>query len=1247
MAPTASFLPGFRSRLCFSLVLISSLVFVVAANGQTAIYRLHQETSSGSILQLRTANPDVSITAVQSSNLKNLATGEYIVKAFDSLSGVPNSPGVIVAGSSVTLTLWMKKTATAGTMFPRAKLKLNSDGGTSICVVTGTTALTTTLTKYTLNGTVSANVSMAASDRFYLWVGVNLTATTGVNNKGELDIEGTLNGNYDSLITVPLPTPPSSISNLSPTSGSVGTAVTISGANFGTTQGTSTVTFNGVTATPTNWADTSITVPVPAGAATGPVVVTARGSASNGVTFTVPTTGTIAGTVTRTSDSAALNGALVVALQAGVVKASATTAANGSYSMTSVLTGTYDVRASAVGYQTKIQNGVAVTSNTTTTVNQNLDAVTSGDINYVYDELGRLGSVVSPTETVTYTYDSVGNLLSISRSNSNLPSITGFTPNSGAVGAPVTIYGTAFSSTPGLNTVNFNGVTASVVSASTTQIVTSVPAGATTGTISVNTPTGLATSSAPFTVSTSTAPTITNFTPTIGTALTALTITGTNFDTTISNDWVTFNNRYALVSSATITEISTAVPALATSGRISVSTPAGSATSAADFFVPPGSAAVGDVQVTGRMNFGDSQTVTISTANKIGLILFDATALQRASLKVNSFSMTNCMVRFYNPDGSHLIATTFLATGGLLDTPLLPVTGTYTILIDPSGSNTGSINFTLYDATDATGTITPGGPPVTVTTTTPGQNVRLNFLATAGQRVSLQFSNSTFAGCIGVYDAIQAADGSTLASANFCTATGFIDTVTLAGGGYYTLLVDPQGATTGSQTVVLHNVPADVTGSITPGGSPVSITTTVPGQNAVLTFSGTAGQRVSLLISGSTFPGCIAVTNTIKKPDGTNLISSNLCSPSDFMETVTLPVTGTYSILVNPVGTAVGSETLLLYDVPADATASMTPGGAPVTLTTTVPGQNGVATFSGTANQRVSINVTGVSITGGSPQNWVTVSIKKPDGTTLGSGLFGSAGGFIDLQTLPVAGTYSVLADFWGTATGTVTLTLYDVPADVSTSITPGGAPVTITNTTPGQNGLATFSGTANQRVSLNISGVSLTGGYNNWVTVSIKRPDGTTLASKVVGNAGDYIEVQTLPVTGTYTVLADFSDTTTGSATLTLYDVPADISVSITPGGAPVTITNTTPGQNGLATFSGTTGQKVSLNITGVSGYNNWVTVAIKKPDGSTLVSGTYGSGGGFIGTQTLPTTGTYTILVDPWDTAVGSATLTLNNVP
>lgn len=77
------------------------------------------------------------------------------------------------------------------------------------------------------------------------------------------------------------------ISNISPMSGAVGTSVTISGSGFGSSQGSSTVTFDGVAATPTSWSDTSIVASVPAGANTGPVVVTVGGTASNGVTFTV------------------------------------------------------------------------------------------------------------------------------------------------------------------------------------------------------------------------------------------------------------------------------------------------------------------------------------------------------------------------------------------------------------------------------------------------------------------------------------------------------------------------------------------------------------------------------------------------------------------------------------------------------------------------------------------------------------------------------------------------------------------------------------------------------------------------------------------------------------------------------------------------------------------------------------------------------------------------------------------------
>ncbi|MGB9072185.1 MAG: Ig-like domain repeat protein [Terriglobales bacterium] len=84
------------------------------------------------------------------------------------------------------------------------------------------------------------------------------------------------------------------ITNLSPPSGPVGTPVTITGTNFGTTKGTSTVTFNGTTATTiTSWSAISIATAVPAGATTGNVVVTVGGVASNGSLFTVSVVPTI------------------------------------------------------------------------------------------------------------------------------------------------------------------------------------------------------------------------------------------------------------------------------------------------------------------------------------------------------------------------------------------------------------------------------------------------------------------------------------------------------------------------------------------------------------------------------------------------------------------------------------------------------------------------------------------------------------------------------------------------------------------------------------------------------------------------------------------------------------------------------------------------------------------------------------------------------------------------------------------
>lgn len=84
--------------------------------------------------------------------------------------------------------------------------------------------------------------------------------------------------------TVTSPTPAPTVSGISPTSGPAGTSVTISGSGF---SGATGVTFNGVPASFTVASPSSITTTVPAGATTGPMVVTGPAGSASAGTFTV------------------------------------------------------------------------------------------------------------------------------------------------------------------------------------------------------------------------------------------------------------------------------------------------------------------------------------------------------------------------------------------------------------------------------------------------------------------------------------------------------------------------------------------------------------------------------------------------------------------------------------------------------------------------------------------------------------------------------------------------------------------------------------------------------------------------------------------------------------------------------------------------------------------------------------------------------------------------------------------------
>jgi YD repeat-containing protein len=865
-------------------------------------------------------------------------------------------------------------------------------------------------------------------------------------------------------------------------------------------------------------------------------------------------------------------------------------------------------------------------------------------VQYVYDQLGRLVGVIDTSgNAAAYSYDAVGNLLAINRYTAGQTSVLGFTPTSGPVGTTVTIAGTGYSSMSSQDTVSFNGTSASITSASVNQIVVTVPTGATTGPISVTTPSGTFTSATNFTVTAGTGvPTITSFSPTIATAGTPVTVTGTNFDTNPVNDKLWFNVTPQSVNPATLTTLQVSLAAATGSGKISVTTPGGSAVSPQDFYVPFGTHVASDVGYTARTTLGGSATISIGTAHKIGLLLFDAVAGQTLTLSLSGSTFSSCSIYVLGPTGGTLQSSDCRSTTTFIDRVPLAVSGTYTIGVDP-GASTGSLHVTINNVVDVSGTITPGGSPVTVSTSAPGADARLTFSGTAGQRISLITSNVTNPAA---YINLVTVSGTT--QSNVVISTGcscYLDVQTLAATGTYTLWVQHLGANFGAETIQLYNVPADISGSITPGGSPVTVTTTVPGQDARLTFTGAVNQRVSLLVTNVTNPNAFIY---LMQPNGTQQTVISIgpsCGTGStcFMDAQTLATAGTYTLWIQHYSNKVGSETLQLYNIPADATGTVTIGGSPVSIATTVPGQNASLTFSGTTGQKVSLNLTA----GTYPSGFCNLTIKNPDGTTLTTDYGGCSytTDYVDTVTLPQTGTYTIFIDPQSNTTGGVTVKVNGDP-DVTGTITPGGSAVTVTTTAPGQDARLTFSGTANQRVSLLATNVT----YSAYV--NLVQPNGTTQTTMLIASGCGtgsicFMDTQTLATSGTYTLWVQHTGAGFGSATLQMYNVPADATGAVTIGGSATSISTTVPGQNASLTFSGTSGQKVSVSLSAGTYPGGFCNLTLKNPDGTTLTTayGVCSASTGYVDTATLTQTGTYNIFIDPQSNKTGGVTVQVNN--
>ena len=447
---------------------------------------------------------------------------------------------------------------------------------------------------------------------------------------------------------------------------------------------------------------------------------------------------------------------------------------------------------------------------------------------------------------------------------------------------------------------------------------------------------------------------------------------------------------------------------------------------------------------------------------------------------------------------------------------------------------------------------------------------------------------------------------------------------------------------------------------IIPDGPPVTVTLGAPNMEGYLVFDGVAGQRMTLYGSNSTMTnvsGC-NVKVTVWNPDTTKLSppvdtcfdGTGWVDPhAGFIEPMTLPVTGTYLIKIDPTLTASGSLTLRLYTVPPDVLTTITPGGAPVTVSLVKPGHNAYLTFAGTAGQRVSVKGANNTIIG---HMWpvacdVWVLIRRPNLSLLNAPgtCMDTNPPFTDTLTLPDTGTYRLDVDPDTIAMGSLTVTLYDVPADLSGAITPDGPLVPLTITTPGQNAAYTFTGTVGQRMAVNGTNASITGhlnyGCDVWVTVL--RPSGASLNG--VGTCmegGEFLEPVALLDTGVHTVFVDPNSAATGGLTLGLYTVPADGTGTLTVNAAPVPVA-LSPGQNATYTFSGTNGQVITVRLTGNTMGS--VTVQLRRPNGTLQVTKTSSLAAFNLSTVTLASTGTYSVVINPPAINNGSISVQVTN--
>ncbi len=474
-------------------------------------------------------------------------------------------------------------------------------------------------------------------------------------------------------------------------------------------------------------------------------------------------------------------------------------------------------------------------------------------------------------------------------------------------------------------------------------------------------------------------------------------------------------------------------------------------------------------------------------------------------------------------------------------------------------------------------------------------------------RVTLQIDYSA---CLRTFIYGPNHTGPVHSSGNRCNGT-LLDDIALNAHGPHLVVLESSAAEglSGNYGMTLWSVGNDPANTATLDGEPVQIAITDPGQNGSFSFTANAGDRVALTLQASTLSDYM-----LRSPTG--LVSSlGASSTTLFSDSFVVNETGTYTVQVDPRGAGVSEFTFQVFTVPSDLSVETAVGAAqPASLQLLTPGQNGTFTFEGTAGQRIAFTVTGDTL--------ADFTLRRGTGTQNVASLAGSSV-FSDVVTLEETGPYRLVVDPRGQGTGTYTLSLWSVPADITVNATVDGPAAVLSLATPGQNGNVTFAGTVGQRIAVRVNPATLT-------DFALWPPLGSQYLGSWATGGALFTDVLTLPQDGTYRFSVNPRGQGIDAAmAVQLVSVPADVVVSLTPDGGDLDLTITRAGQNGEFTFDVASAQAtLTLQLSTSSGL---VDYQLRTPVDATIASGVISSTTITLNDVALHESGTYRLLVNP----------------